>query len=92
MKKALKIMKFGFFLSLIFVLGLVFSGQAVLAKKGPSVAPYSFRGYYYHYVVYPYNYNYSYFSIFAKNRDTDDHKFVVPTKTQVKVALEKILK
>lgn len=92
MKKALKIMKLGFFLSLIFVLGLVLSGQPVLAKKGPSISPYRFTGYFYHYVVYPYNYNYSYFSIFAKNRDTDKHKFVVPTKTQVKIALEKILK
>ncbi len=91
MKKALNIMKFGFFLSLIFVLGLVFSAQTVSAKKGPSIAPYSLH-YHYHYVVYPYNYNYSYFSIFAKNRDLDNQKLIVPTKAQVKVALEKLLK
>lgn len=89
MKKALNIIKFGFFLSLIFVLGLVFSAQTVSAKKGSSIAPYNLH---YHYVVYPYNYNYSYFSIFAKNRDIDNYKLIVPTKAQFKVALEKILK
>jgi len=89
MKKALKIVKFGFFLSLIFVLGLFLSNRSVLAKSKPSIAPYNVH---YHYVVYPYNYNYSYFSIFAKNRDTDSHKLVVPTKAQVMVALEKSLK
>lgn len=90
MKKALKVIKFGFFLSLIFVLGLVFSGVDVKSAHAKSNA--SIYNYHYNYKVYPYNYNYSYFSIFAKNRDTDNNKLIVPTKTQVKLTLEKILK
>ncbi len=90
MKKVLKVMKFGFFLSVVFILGLVLSGMNIQSASAKSNA--SVYNYHYNYKVYPYNYNYSYFSIFAKNRDTDNHKFVVPTKTQVKVALEKILK
>lgn len=98
MKKALKIMKFGFFLSVVFILGLVLSGfdaKTSLAQSYPSIYNYHYnvKPYPYHVKPYPYNLKpYPYFSFFGKNKDLDNKKIVVPTREEVKISLVKILK
>lgn len=98
MKKALKVMKFGFFLSVVFVLGFALSGfdvKTALAQNFPSIYNYHYNVKPYPYNTKPYHYNvkpYPYFSFFGKNKDLDDKKIVVPTRAEVKIALEKILK
>lgn len=86
MKKALKVMKFGFFLSLVFILGLVFTNanlNQAIAKIVPTTS----------HIIYPYHYHYPtpYFSIFAKDKKTDNHKIILPTRAEVTDALLAII-
>lgn len=105
MKKAFKVMKFGFFLSLVFVLGFIlsnFDAKNVLAQSYASIYNYHYnvKPYPYHvkpypYKVKPYPYNltpYPYYSFFGKNKDVDDKKIVVPTREEVSILVAKILK